>query len=134
MKLATNYLLIAIIVELFFAFGTLLILSDFQSIFQVISRKADILGGGLICIIFVALLLGQKINYSKIPISLRKFLGIFYMFLFLYLYLGMVVFIANPSEISYHLEFILLYTTIFGGLQTLCVGMWLGYKLSGLKS
>lgn len=141
MKLATKYILIAIALEIFLAMITFCVLGGIHNFLEDFFAKFCYFLPPLIPILILIFALGQWINYSKMNVSFRKFLGVFYIFLFLYIYLivssfvgNYYFYVANPEWIWYNLEIMLVYTTIFGGLQTLGVGIWLGYKLSQIKN
>ncbi|RIY35150.1 hypothetical protein CKY20_11230 [Capnocytophaga canis] len=140
MKQATKYILKAIHIEIILTLITFFIVNI-------------LMGGGVgniptILIIYVisvmpciglAYLVGQKINYSKIEEGVRFFFGIILIFVLLTISFslgGLISYLIYEFKLLSYSEWLNIAVTfyLFGGLQTLCVGMWLGYKLSGLKS
>lgn len=85
--------------------------------------------------IIIAYLLGEKVNYTNIAKRIRIFLGVLIIFTLLYLYLYIILcpllytFYSIRDMIS-TIILMAVYTTLFGGLQTFLIGLWLGYKLS----
>ncbi|AWL78003.1 hypothetical protein DKB58_03075 [Capnocytophaga canimorsus] len=93
----------------------------------------------MILVIPLICLVGQKINYSKIEEGIRFFFGIILIFVLLTISFslgGLISYLICEFKLLSYSEWLNIAVTfyLFGGLQTLCVGVWLGYKLSGLKS
>lgn len=87
----------------------------------------------IIPIIIIAYLLGEKVNYTNIAKRIRIFLGVLIIFTLLYLYIILCPLLYTFYSIRDMISTIILmavYTTLFGGLQTFLIGLWLGYKLS----
>lgn len=128
MKTATKYIFTAIVMEILAAIITSLTLLDKFNIEFVISISPPI-----IPIIIIAYLLGEKVNYTNIAKRIRIFLGVLIIFTLLYLYIILCPLLYTFYSIRDMISTIILmavYTTLFGGLQTFLIGLWLGYKLS----
>ena len=140
MKQATRYIFKAIGIELFLTILTLEIFS--YLIFQDIQffPPTHVVAGiiALVPSLVSGYLLGEKVAYAWLPKINRFFLGIVFIFTFLVI----SVCVGNFAlELMYRKEWlsleelleVLLIFFLFGGIQTLGVGIWLGIKLSHIR-
>ncbi|GIM57770.1 hypothetical protein CAPN006_21620 [Capnocytophaga canimorsus] len=145
MKLATRYILKAWIIENILAIITyysvvfLMVEDFFHKIFDSFLFVMLFFVINMILVIPLICLVGQKINYSKIEEGVRFFFGIILIFVLLTISFslgGLISYLIYEFKLLSYSEWLNIAVTfyLFGGLQTLCVGVWLGYKLSGLKS
>lgn len=145
MKLATKYILKAWIIENILAIITyysvvfLMVEDFFHKIFDSFLFVMLFFVINMILVIPLICLVGQKINYSKIEEGIRFFFGIILIFVLLTISFslgGLISYLIYEFKLLSYSEWLNIAVTfyLFGGLQTLCVGVWLGYKLSGLKS
>lgn len=134
MKPATKYIFIAIAVEVVVAFlSQLFIFREFLDM-EEIPKFAR----ALIFILIIAYFLGEKVNFKRFTKHIGAFVGVILMFFLLYLCI--TLWIIDYSTAFYRYEGILTLillicyiTTIFGGIQTFLIGLWLGYKLDTMK-
>lgn len=139
MKLATKHILKAIKIEIILAIVTYFLIGiltggigDFLTLFIVSMVSISPCIG-------IAYFIGEKINYPKIDVGIRFFFGIIVLFVLLTISfsLGGLIFslIYESKLLSFSdwLNIVVIFY-IFGGFQTLCVGIWLGYKLSCIKN
>lgn len=146
MKLATKYILKAWIIENILAIITYYIVffsmsgGDFYNkILDTLSFVVPFFVIGTILAIPLIYLVGEKINFSDMGKAMRFLLGIFLLFILLTIVIttiGSSLHIIYKSELwsfSKWLDLVFIFY-LFGGIQTLCVGIWLGYKLSSLKN
>lgn len=140
MKQATKYILNAINIEII-----LTLITHFIVTLSIGGGIGDIPTILIILIISVmpcmglAHLIGQKVNFSKIEERIRFFFGIILMFAFLTISFslgGLIFYLIYEFKFILFSEWLNVAVTfyLFGGVQTLCVGIWLGYKLSNLKN
>lgn len=130
MKLATKHIFTFVGIEIVVALITFTILfpSDFR---YFISNIAEYILLGAMAMLVVGYFLGEKVPYERYG-NIRILWGIGIQFLLLFV--GILV----PSIVFGFLEkmegevfiILLLCLLTFGGLQTLLLGLWLGYKLS----
>lgn len=139
MKPATKYIFMAIGVEIIVAMATFWILEGYESLLHLYKNISEYIIT-LILLLIISYIIGQRINYTYFAKSYRKLIGILLMFFFLYLYISISPFIfkfqyaiSEPQRIFNDIITIIIYTTLFGGIQTLLIGIWLGYKLSRIK-
>lgn len=136
MKSATKYIFIAIEVEFLAALITFSTIYTFifgESIYQALEYLIIPTIVSLIFVSIIGYLIGEKINYAKIRKSIRWFLGVLLLFFLLVIAISIGTIITHDI-ISFRiwLEIIFLFF-VFGGIQTLLIGIWLGCKLSRIK-
>lgn len=145
MKLATKYILKAWIIENILAIITyysvvfLMVEDFFHKIFDSFLFVMLFFVINMILVIPLICLVGQKINYSKIEEGIRFLFGVTLIFVLLTISFslgGLIFYLIYESKFLSYSEWLNIAVTfyLFGGIQTLCVGMWLGYKLSDLKN
>ena len=143
MKQATRYILKAIGIELFLTILTFevfsyLIFQDIQ--FFPFFPPTHIVAGiiALVPSLVLGYLLGEKVAYAWLPKINRFFLGIVFIFTFLVISVcvgGFALELMHRKEwlsLEELLEELLIFF-LFGGIQTLGVGIWLGIKLSHIR-
>ena len=140
MKQATRYIFKAIGIELFltiltFEIFSYLIFLDIQ-FFPPTHVVAGIIA--LVPSLVLGYLLGEKVAYAWLPKINRFFLGIVFIFTFLVISVcvgGFALELIHRKEwlsLEELLEELLIFF-LFGGIQTLGVGIWLGIKLSLIR-
>ena len=144
MKKATQYILIAIAIEVLLALLTyesvnflitknhIGFFSDFKGIFF------SIRNGILMCVV-LGILIGEFFPFERQPRALQIYLGIIILFFLLFEGVLTGYFVENARYSLFHFDWnnlgiLFLIFLIFGGIQTLGVGIWLGMKLKKMKS
>lgn len=133
MKPATKYIFMAIAIEIVTA-----IITHFFVLGDLDMEKIPEFALALIFILIIAYFLGEKVNFKRFTKYIGAFVGVVLMFFLLYLYITFWVIDYSMTFYRYEgiLTLILLIcyiTTIFGGIQTFLIGLWLGYKLDKMK-
>lgn len=142
MKSATKYIFTAIGMEIIVAIATAFFIFDRENMLFIFHTELIVhYIFSLLIILLIAYFLGQKIEYKMQTKNSRKWKGILLMFSFLYFFICILIITANPyrtiKEFNIIMETIIIYlayTTLFGGIQTLLIGIWLGYKLSRIRN
>lgn len=143
MKPATQYFIKAIIWEFLLAFITFNIANSlvFKIIIPVLVGNLYLLTGFIVALVPLTpliFLLG-KVNYAKMSKVFRRCLGVILQFLFLTLAVSvaccliLIVEGENIHQISRIVLVVLYIFYIFGGIQTLLIGIWLGKKISKIE-
>lgn len=144
MKKATQYILIAIAIEVLLALLTyesvnflitknhIGFFSDFKGIFFSI-------GSGILMCVVLGILIGEFFPFERQPRALQIYLGIIILFFLLFEGVLTGYFVENARYSLFHFDWnnlgiLFLILLIFGGIQTLGVGIWLGMKLKKMKS
>ena len=144
MKKATQYILIAIAIEVLLALLTyesvsflitknhIGFFSDFKGIFFSI-------GSGILMCVVLGILIGEFFPFERQPRALQIYLGIIILFFLLFEGVLTGYFVENARYSLFHfnwnnLGILFLIFLTFGGIQTLGVGIWLGMKLKKMKS
>lgn len=144
MKKATEYILIAIAIEVLLALLTyesvsflitknhIGFFSDFKGIFFSI-------GSGILMCVVLGILIGEFFPFERQPRALQIYLGIIILFFLLFEGVLTGYFVENARYSLFHFDWnnlgiLFLIFLIFGGIQTLGVGIWLGMKLKKMKS
>lgn len=131
MKLATKYIFTFVGIEIVVALITFTILfpSDFR---YFISNIAEYILLGVMAMLVVGYFLGEKVPYERYGnIRILWGIGIQFLLLFVGILVPWIVFNIREKIFEGEVFIILLfYFLMFGGLQTLLLGLWLGYKLS----
>ena len=144
MKKATQYILIAIAIEVLLALLTyesvnflitknnIGFFSDFNGIFFSI-------GSGILMCVVLGILIGEFFPFERQPRALQIYLGIIILFFLLFEGVLTGYFVENARYSLFHFDWnnlgiLFLIFLIFGGIQTLGVGIWLGMKLKKMKS
>jgi hypothetical protein len=144
MKKATQYILIAIAIEVLLALLTyesvsflitknhIGFFSDFKGIFFSI-------GSGILMCVVLGILIGEFFPFERQPRALQIYLGIIILFFLLFEGVLTGYFVENARYSLFHFDWnnlgiLFLIFLIFGGIQTLGVGIWLGMKLKKMKS
>ena len=140
MKQATRYIFKAIGIELFltiltFEIFSYLIFKDIQ-FFPPTHVVAGIIA--LVPSLVSGYLLGEKVAYAWLPKINRFFLGIVFIFTFLVISVCVGSFALELMHRKEWLSLeelleVLLIFFLYGGIQTLGVGIWLGIKLSHIR-
>ena len=144
MKKATQYILIAIAIEVLLALLTyesvnflitknhIGFFSDFKGIFFSI-------GSGVLMCVVLGILIGEFFPFERQPRALQIYLGIIILFFLLFEGVLTGYFVENARYSLFHfnwnnLGILFLIFLTFGGIQTLGVGIWLGMRLRKMKS
>ena len=144
MKKATQYILIAIAIEVLLALLTyesvsflitknhIGFFSDFKGIFFSI-------GSGILMCVVLGILIGEFFPFERQPRALQIYLGIIILFFLLFEGVLTGYFVENARYSLFHFDWnnlgiLFLIFLIFGGIQTLGVGIWLGMRLRKMKS
>lgn len=142
MKVASKHILKAIVIEFLVAVLTFFIIA--YILFNYLPLFCIIKYFGITVLIVLPIILvlgnwvGKSLDYTKIDSGVRVILGALFQFGFLTLgaLLGIFLFyLFNERKfVSFNdLKDCILYFYIFGSIQTLIIGIWLGYKLSRIK-
>lgn len=127
MKNTTKYIFAAITMEVIAAIITQL------AVFKTFEMEVVlILAPFLIPIFVIAYFLGQKIRFKRSKKWKTILLSIALIFALLYLFILLVCSfytIDSPEKIINDLLIFTFFTTMFGGTQTLLIGLWLGHKI-----
>lgn len=142
MKPATQYFIKAIVWEFLLASITFNIANSLVfKIIPVLVGNLYLLTGFIVALVPLTpliFLLG-KVNYTKMGKVFRRCLGVILQFLFLTLAVSvaccliLIVEGENIHQISKIALVVLYFFYIFGGIQTLLIGIWLGKKLSEIE-
>ena len=144
MKKATQYILIAIAIEVLLALLThesvnflistnhFVFFSGFKGIFFPI-------GSGILMCVVLGILIGEFFPFERQPRALQIYLGIIILFFLLFEGVLTGYFVENARYSLFHFDWnnlgiLFLIFLTFGGIQTLGVGIWLGMKLKKMKS
>lgn len=127
MKNTTKYIFAAITMEVIAAMITQLV--AFRK-FEM--EVALMLAPFLIPIFIIAYFLGQKIRFKRSKKWKTILLSISLIFALLYLFIFFVCsfhITHSLASIITVLTILIFFTTMFGGIQTLLIGLWLGHKI-----
>ena len=144
MKKATQYILIAIAIEVLLALLTyesvnFLITTNHAGFFSDFKGNLLPIGSGVLMCVVLGILIGEFFPFERQPRALQIYLGIIILFFLLFegVLTGYFVEIAHYSLFYLNwndLGILFLIFLIFGGIQTLGVGIWLGMRLRKMKS
>ena len=144
MKKATQYILIAIAIEVLLALLThesvnFLIIKNHFSFFSGFKGIFFPIGSGILMCVVLGILIGEFFPFERQPRALQIYLGIIILFFLLFEGVLTGYFVENARYSLFHFDWnnlgiLFLIFLIFGGIQTLGVGIWLGMKLKKMKS
>ena len=144
MKKATQYILIAIAIEVLLAQLTyesvnFLITTNHAGFFSDFKGNLLPIGSGILMCVVLGILIGEFFPFERQPRALQIYLAIIILFFLLFegVLTGYFVENANSSLFYFNwndLGILFLIFLIFGGIQTLGVGIWLGMRLRKMKS
>ena len=144
MKKATQYILIAIAIEVLLALLTyesvnFLITKNHIGFFSDFNGIFFSIGSGILMCIVLGILIGEFFPFERQPRALQIYLGIIILFFLLFEGVLTGYFVENARYSLFHFDWnnlgiLFLIFLIFGGIQTLGVGIWLGMKLKKMKS
>lgn len=144
MKKATQYILIAIAIEVLLALLThesvnFLISKNHFSFFSGFKGIFFPIGSGILMCVVLGILIGEFFPFERQPRALQIYLGIIILFFLLFEGVLTGYFVENARYSLFHFDWnnlgiLFLIFLIFGGIQTLGVGIWLGMKLKKIKS
>lgn len=127
MKNTTKYIIAAITMEVIAAMITQL------AVFRKFEMEvALMLAPFLIPIFIIAYFLGQKFRFKRsekwktILLSISLIFALLYLFILLVCLFHIINSFQNIIDI---LAILIFFTTMFGGIQTLLIGLWLGHKI-----
>lgn len=145
MKPATQYFIKAIFLEFLLTIITYNLASwwlDNPLNVSYYKANSTLLIGYLISLpplLIIIYFLGERVNWAKQLKSFRRLLGVILQFLFLTLAvlfaccLILILDGENIHQISRIVLVVLYIFYIFGGIQTLLIGIWLGKKISEIE-
>lgn len=144
MKKATQYILIAIAIEVLLALLTyesvnFLITKNHIGFFSDFNGIFFSIGSGILMCVVLGILIGEFFPFEQQPRALQIYLGIIILFFLLFEGVLTGYFVENARYSLFHFDWnnlgiLFLIFLIFGGIQTLGVGIWLGMKLKKMKS
>ena len=144
MKKATQYILMAIAIEVLLALLThesvnFLIIKNHFSFFSGFKGIFFPIGSGILMCVVLGILIGEFFPFERQPRALQIYLGIIILFFLLFEGVLTGYFVENARYSLFHfnwnnLGILFLIFLTFGGIQTLVVGIWLGMKLKKMKS
>ena len=144
MKKATQYILIAIAIEVLLALLTyesvnFLITKNHIGFFSDFNGIFFSIGSGILMCVVLGILIGEFFPFERQPRALQIYLGIIILFFLLFEGGLTGYFVENARYSLFHfnwnnLGILFLIFLTFGGIQTLGVGIWLGMKLKKMKS
>lgn len=144
MKKATEYILIAIAIEVLLALLTyesvnFLITKNHIGFFSDFNGIFFSIGSGILMCVVLGILIGEFFPFERQPRALQIYLGIIILFFLLFEGVLTGYFVENARYSLFHFDWnnlgiLFLIFLIFGGIQTLGVGIWLGMKLKKMKS
>ena len=144
MKKATQYILIAIAIEVLLALLTyesvnFLITKNHIGFFSDFNGIFFSIGSGILMCVVLGILIGEFFPFERQPRALQIYLGIIILFFLLFEGVLTGYFVENARYSLFHFDWnnlgiLFLIFLIFGGIQTLGVGIWLGMKLKKIKS
>ena len=144
MKKATQYILIAIAIEVLLALLTyesvnFLITKNHIGFFSDFNGIFFSIGSGILMCVVLGILIGEFFPFERQPRALQIYLGIIILFFLLFEGVLTGYFVENARYSLFHFDWntlgiLFLIFLIFGGIQTLGVGIWLGMKLKKMKS
>ena len=144
MKKATQYILIAIAIEVLLALLTyesvnFLITKNHIGFFSDFNGIFFSIGSGILMCVVLGILIGEFFPFKRQPRALQIYLGIIILFFLLFEGVLTGYFVENARYSLFHFDWnnlgiLFLIFLIFGGIQTLGVGIWLGMKLKKMKS
>ena len=144
MKKATQYILIAIAIEVLLALLTyesvnFLITKNHIGFFSDFNGIFFSIGSGVLMCVVLGILIGEFFPFERQPRALQIYLGIIILFFLLFEGVLTGYFVENARYSLFHFDWnnlgiLFLIFLIFGGIQTLGVGIWLGMKLKKMKS
>ena len=144
MKKATQYILIAIAIEVLLAQLTyesvnFLITKNHIGFFSDFNGIFFSIGSGILMCVVLGILIGEFFPFERQPRALQIYLGIIILFFLLFEGVLTGYFVENARYSLFHFDWnnlgiLFLIFLIFGGIQTLGVGIWLGMKLKKMKS
>ena len=144
MKKATQYILIAIAIEVLLALLThesvnFLITKNHIGFFRDFKGIFFSIGSGILMCVVLGILIGEFFPFERQPRALQIYLGIIILFFLLFEGVLTGYFVENARYSLFHFDWnnlgiLFLIFLIFGGIQTLGVGIWLGMKLKKMKS
>ena len=144
MKKATQYILIAITIEVLLALLTyesvnFLITKNHIGFFSDFNGIFFSIGSGILMCVVLGILIGEFFPFERQPRALQIYLGIIILFFLLFEGVLTGYFVENARYSLFHFDWnnlgiLFLIFLIFGGIQTLGVGIWLGMKLKKMKS
>ena len=144
MKKATQYILIAIAIEVLLALLTyesvnFLITKNHIGFFSDFNGIFFSIGSGILMCVVLGILIGEFFPFERQPRALQIYLGIIILFFLLFEGVLTGYFVENARYSLFHFDWnnlgiLFLIFLIFGGIQTLGVGIRLGMKLKKMKS
>ena len=144
MKKATQYILIAIAIEVLLALLTyesvnFLITKNHIGFFSDFNGIFFSIGSGILMCVVLGILIGEFFPFERQPRALQIYLVIIILFFLLFEGVLTGYFVENARYSLFHFDWnnlgiLFLIFLIFGGIQTLGVGIWLGMKLKKMKS
>ena len=144
MKKATQYILIAIAIEVLLALLTyesvsFLITKNHIGFFSDFNGIFFSIGSGILMCVVLGILIGEFFPFEQQPRALQIYLGIIILFFLLFEGVLTGYFVENARYSLFYfnwnnLGILFLIFLTFGGIQTLGVGIWLGMKLKKMKS
>ena len=144
MKKATQYILIAIAIEVLLALLTyesvnFLITTNHVGFFSDFKGNLLPIGSGVLMCVVLGILIGEFFPFERQPRALQIYLGIIILFFLLFEGVLTGYFVENARYSLFHFDWnnlgiLFLIVLLFGGIQTLGVGIWLGMKLKKMKS
>lgn len=144
MKKATQYILIAIAIEVLLALLTyesvnFLITKNHIGFFSDFNGIFFSIGSGILMCVVLGILIGEFFPFERQPRALQIYLGIIILFFLLFEGVLTGYFVENARYSLFHFDWnnlgiLFLIFLIFGGIQALGVGIWLGMKLKKMKS
>ena len=144
MKKATQYILIAIAIEVLLAQLTyesvnFLITTNHAGFFSDFKGNLLPIGSGILMCVVLGILIGEFFPFERQPRALQIYLAIIILFFLLFEGVLTGYFVENARYSLFHFDWnnlgiLFLIFLIFGGIQTLGVGIWLGMKLKKIKS
>ena len=144
MKKATQYILIAIAIEVLLALLTyesvnFLITKNHIGFFSDFNGIFFSIGSGILMCVVLGILIGEFFPFERQPRALQIYLGIIILFFLLFEGVLTGYFVETARYSLFHFDWnnlgiLFLIFLIFGGIQTLGVGIWLGMKLKKMKS
>ena len=144
MKKATQYILIAIAIEVLLALLTyesvnFLITKNHIGFFSDFNGIFFSIGSGILMCVVLGILIGEFFPFERQPHALQIYLGIIILFFLLFEGVLTGYFVENARYSLFHFDWnnlgiLFLIFLIFGGIQTLGVGIWLGMRLRKMNS
>ena len=144
MKKATQCILIAITIEVLLALLTyesvnFLITTNHVGFFSDFKGNLLPIGSGVLMCVVLGILIGEFFPFERQPRALQIYLGIIILFFLLFEGVLTGYFVENAHYSLFYfnwndLGILFLVFLIFGGIQTLGVGIWLGMRLRKMKS